>query len=75
MVVVDNAVVAAGLRVLERRQRLVGAGEGPHGDPGSKATALYSYYLWNGRSLPRAKSVSTEKQKTPRDGNTVVGTR
>ena len=38
MVVVYNAVVAAGLRILERRQRLVGGGQGPHGRPAKQST-------------------------------------
>ena len=38
MVVVYNAVVTAGLRVLERRQRLIGGGQGPHGRPGKQST-------------------------------------
>jgi hypothetical protein len=40
MVVVHNVAVAASRRVPERRQRLVGGGEGAHGDWRSKCSDL-----------------------------------
>jgi len=40
MVIIHNVAVAASRRVPERRQRLVGGGEGAHGDGWSNAMPL-----------------------------------